>query len=156
MLHVSGTGASPKYGLISQMPLTTVEPPVNVLDNTTYWQKRVGNDSASVGYYKTSLENGVHVELSATHNAGIMQYHFPAGEKHVLVDVSHYIPNPTGGYASQTFQGGEISIDNATYSGYGVFAVAGMRERLSPCTFAENLILLLVKSGHSAVRTLIR
>lgn len=121
MLHVSGTGASPKYGMIAQMPLTTVDPPVNVLDNTTYWQRRVGNDSASVGYYKTHLKNGVDIELSATHNAGIMQYHFPTGEKHVLVDVSHYIPNPTGGYASQTFQGGEISIQNATYTGHGIF-----------------------------------
>jgi Putative alpha-1,2-mannosidase len=41
MMHESGTGGSPKYGLISQMPLTTVDAPVNVLDNLTYSQPRV-------------------------------------------------------------------------------------------------------------------
>lgn len=41
MMHESGTGGSPKYGLISQMPLTSVDAPVNILDNTTYSQPRV-------------------------------------------------------------------------------------------------------------------
>lgn len=41
MMHESGTGGSPKYGLISQMPLTSVELPVNILDNNTYSQPRV-------------------------------------------------------------------------------------------------------------------
>jgi putative alpha-1,2-mannosidase len=41
MMHESGTGGSPKYGLISQMPLTSVDMPVNVLDNLTYSQPRV-------------------------------------------------------------------------------------------------------------------
>jgi putative alpha-1,2-mannosidase len=41
MMHESGTGGSPKYGIVSQMPLTSVELPVNVLDNLTYSQPRV-------------------------------------------------------------------------------------------------------------------
>lgn len=41
MMHESGTGGEPKYGLISQMPLTSVDCPVNVLDNMTYSQPRV-------------------------------------------------------------------------------------------------------------------
>lgn len=41
MMHESGTGGEPKYGLIAQMPLTSVEAPVNVLDNVTYSQPRV-------------------------------------------------------------------------------------------------------------------
>lgn len=41
MMHVSGTGGAPKYGFIPQMPLTSVTPPVNVLDNMTYCQPRV-------------------------------------------------------------------------------------------------------------------
>ena len=120
MLHVSGTGGSPKYGLIPQMPLTTITPPVNLLDNSTYWQRRV-DEVASVGYYKTTLENDVLIELSATHNAGIMQYRFPEGQKHILVDISHYIPNELGGYAVQTFEGGEIHLHRSTYTGYGVY-----------------------------------
>ena len=43
MMHESGTGGSPKYGIVSQMPLTSVDLPVNVLDNLTYSQPRVCN-----------------------------------------------------------------------------------------------------------------
>jgi putative alpha-1,2-mannosidase len=87
MMHESGTGGAPKYGLVPQMPLTTIEHPVNLLDNTTYWQERLGDDTAKVGYFKTNLENGVTVELSGSRHAGIMQYTYPAGK--------HYRSNQT-------------------------------------------------------------
>ena len=104
------------------MPLTKVDHPVNIMDNITYWQKRVGQDEASVGYFKTVLENGISIELSASKHAGIMQYKFPSsGGKHILVDISHYLPSETGGYASQTFNGGEIQIQGSLYKGFGVF-----------------------------------
>lgn len=89
MMHESGTGGAPKYGIIPQMPLTSVAPPVNLLDNTTYYQTRVGNDSATVGYFRTKLENGVTIEISGARHSGIMEYTFPVGAKHILVDVSH-------------------------------------------------------------------
>ncbi|KAL9049807.1 MAG: hypothetical protein Q9162_007015 [Coniocarpon cinnabarinum] len=95
LLHESGTGGGPKYGFPAQMPLTSVAAPVNILDNQTYWQPRVGNDSALIGYYRTSLQNGVTAELSATRHAGIAEYSFPPGEQHILVDLSH----------TQTFSG---------------------------------------------------
>ena len=41
LMHESGTGGGPKYGFPAQMPLTMIEAPVNLLDNLTYWQKRV-------------------------------------------------------------------------------------------------------------------
>lgn len=56
MLHESGTGGAVKYGVIPQMPLTSLDG-VNVLDNLTYMQPRTEHDSASVGYYRTSLQN---------------------------------------------------------------------------------------------------
>ncbi|KAJ5549124.1 hypothetical protein N7513_006358 [Penicillium frequentans] len=118
MMHESGTGGAPKYGLIAQMPLTSVEAPVNILDNQTYSQPRVGDDEASVGYYKTRLESRVTIELSASRHAGIMEYSFPDGEKHVLVDVSHYLPGSPGDSGSQFYVGGEIEIedDGKSYS----------------------------------------
>ena len=93
MLHESGTGGAPKYGVVPQMPLTSLQG-VNVLDNLTYMQPRVGNDSASVGYYRTHLQNGVVAEMSASQHAGIMQYTYPATAdgKYILVDLSHYLP----------------------------------------------------------------
>lgn len=42
-MHESGTGGAPKYGVVPQMPLTTVASPINILDNTTYSQPRVGD-----------------------------------------------------------------------------------------------------------------
>lgn len=108
-MHESGTGGAPKYGVIAQMPLTSIAHPVNLLDNTTYWQRRVGDDVAAVGYYKTELASGVKVQLSAARHSGILQYTFPAGsEKHVLVDLSHYLPSEGGGYTSQVYIGGRI------------------------------------------------
>ncbi|KAI1815686.1 glycoside hydrolase family 92 protein [Poronia punctata] len=120
MMHEHGTGGGPKYGLVAQMPLTTVEYPVNVLDNTTYWQRRVGDDVASVGYYRTRFENGVTVELAGARHAGIARYSFPRREekRHVLVDVSHYIPSLGDGASGQQFLGGEIRVDGKQYTGY--------------------------------------
>ena len=68
----------PKYGIVHQMPLTTITSPVNILDNTTYWQKRVGNNTAQVGYYSTNLENGITIKLSGARHSGIVQYDYPA------------------------------------------------------------------------------
>lgn len=119
MLHESGTGGGPKYGYPAQMPLATTSD-VNLLDNRTYWQRRVGDDIASVGYFKTHFESGVEVELSATRHAGILHYTYPSSEKHVLVDFSHYLPHPSRSWDSQFYAGGEIDIqpNSSTYSGY--------------------------------------
>lgn len=40
LMHESGTGGGPKYGFPAQMPLTSIDGNVNLLDNRTYWQKR--------------------------------------------------------------------------------------------------------------------
>ncbi|KAH6644257.1 glycosyl hydrolase family 92-domain-containing protein [Boeremia exigua] len=125
MMHESGTGGCAKYGVISQMPLTNIEAPVNLLDNRTYWQGRTGEDQASIGYFKTTLENGVTTELGATRHTGFYQYDFPIDtKKHILVDVSHYLPNVVGGYCTQVYREGEIKIseDRKSYRGHGTYA----------------------------------
>ena len=47
LMHVSGTGGGPKYGFPAQMPLTSIDGDVNLLDNRTYWQKRVSAINAT-------------------------------------------------------------------------------------------------------------
>lgn len=121
MLHVSGTGGAPTYGLIPQMPLTSIEV-VNVLDNLTYMQPRVGHDVAEVGYYRTELKNGITAEMSASQHVGIMKYQFPDNEdRNVLVDISHYLP--TRGKDTQWYSNGELErgADGTWYSGYGIY-----------------------------------
>jgi putative alpha-1,2-mannosidase len=128
MMHESGTGGNAKYGIVSQMPLTSIAEPVNLLDNRTYWQPRVGNDTASVGYYKTSLKSGVDIEIAGARHVGLMQYSFPKGSgKHILVDVSHYLPSEAGGYDDQYFIGGQISINRSQYTGSGSY-IGGFNE----------------------------
>ncbi|KAI9877042.1 MAG: hypothetical protein M1830_004961 [Pleopsidium flavum] len=122
-LHESGTGGAPKYGVVPQMPLTTIEN-VNLLDNLTYMQPRTTNDTASPGYYRTSLQNGVTAEMSASNHAGILQYTYPSkGDKYVLVDVSHYLPTQGEPAASQFYSNGmiETSENGQMYSGYGIW-----------------------------------
>lgn len=61
------------------------------------------------------------VELSASRHAGLYQYDYPStGGKHVLVDFSHYLPNPTRSWDSQFYTGGEIEIqpNSSVYTGY--------------------------------------
>jgi putative alpha-1,2-mannosidase len=129
MMHVSGTGGCPKYGVISQMPLTTTAAPVDILNNRTYWQHRVGNETANVGYFRTDLESGVTIELSATAHAGIVHYGFPAGEKNVLVDLTHRLPSARGSACTQRYVDAKIDIseDGSEYRGYGVYE-AGWNE----------------------------
>ncbi|KAL8362825.1 hypothetical protein RB601_008864 [Gaeumannomyces tritici] len=122
MLHESGTGGAPTYGLIPQMPLTSLEG-VNLLDNITYMQPRTSPDVASVGYYRTHLSNGVVAEMSASMHAGIMRYSYPpdAPGRHVLVDISHFLPSM--GNKQQWYSNGflERSEDGTWYSGYGIY-----------------------------------
>ncbi|KAI8956480.1 glycoside hydrolase family 92 protein [Daldinia sp. FL1419] len=122
MLHESGTGGAPTYGLIPQMPLTSLDG-VSLLDNLTYMQPRVGPDVAGVGYYKTQLQNGVTAEMSAAMHAGIIKYTYPKSSdgRYILVDVSHYLPST--GDKGQFYSNGKIdrSLDGASYSGYGVY-----------------------------------
>lgn len=123
LLHESGTGGAPTYGLVPQMPLTSLEG-VNVLDNLTYMQPRVGNDSAEVGLYTTSLANGVLAEMTASMHAGLMQYTFPTSSegKYILVDLSHYLPAQDDHIPEQQYSNGhlEISEDGSMYGGYTI------------------------------------
>ncbi|KAH9889753.1 glycoside hydrolase family 92 protein [Xylariomycetidae sp. FL2044] len=122
LLHESGTGGAPTYGLIPQMPLTSLEG-VNVLDNLTYMQPRTVEDVASVGYYKTELQNGITAEMSASMHVGIMRYQYPndSDGRYVLVDLSHFIPST--GKKEQWYSNGKLerSDDGTWYSGYGVY-----------------------------------
>ncbi|PIA88779.1 putative glycosidase [Cercospora beticola] len=121
MTHVSGTGGVPTYGLISQMPLYGDLSDINLADNTTYWQNRsLGDETATVGHFKTVLLNGIEVDIASSRRAGLIKYTFPASiasnasisgstpeigktatteDAHVLVDLTHVLP----GYGTQAY-----------------------------------------------------
>ncbi|GAB1517885.1 hypothetical protein RhiTH_000940 [Rhizoctonia solani] len=124
LLHTSGTGGQPKYGVVSQMPLlgSLEEQKINVADNRTYLTNRT-NEVARVGYFRTTFETSkITTELTASHHAGILHYTFPPSENntaHVLVDLAHVLPSGGGGYISQRYVKGELTVDpqGGGYSG---------------------------------------
>jgi hypothetical protein len=119
MMHESGIGGAPKYGVVSQFPVPgSVQNPLVVLS-----AKRTKPDEGSVGYYKSSLDSGITVELAATNHAGFYQYTFPKGDQSsVVVDVSHVLQSFRGMNWGQIYRGGAFAIaQDGHYEGSGTF-----------------------------------
>ncbi|KAL5410516.1 hypothetical protein PMIN06_010770 [Paraphaeosphaeria minitans] len=119
MTHESGTGGAPKYGVVSQMP--TVGNVSNPLADLS--QGRAAADEGQIGYYKTVLNSGVTVELSATDHAGLYQYTFPSGSPStIVVDVSHVLPSFRGLGWEQHYTTGNFSFSSdGHYEGSGTY-----------------------------------
>ncbi|KXJ92400.1 glycoside hydrolase family 92 protein [Microdochium bolleyi] len=118
MLHMSGTGGAPKYGVVAQMPVLGSGGEgdgfvTNPLANISVGRSEGGEDVARLGYYKASLASGVTVEMAATYKAGMYRYVFPEGEvgSNVVVDVSHVLPSFRGQGLGQSYLGGNISVE---------------------------------------------
>ncbi|KAB8337150.1 hypothetical protein FH972_021454 [Carpinus fangiana] len=122
MMHESGTGGAPKYGVVSQMPVTgDVTYPAADLS-----QARKLNDTATVGYYQSTLENGVAVSLSGTAHAGMLQHDFTevASDvaKNVVVDIGHFLSSYRGRGWGQGFAGGNLTVRaDGGYQGSGIY-----------------------------------
>ncbi|UKZ73613.1 hypothetical protein TrVFT333_001261 [Trichoderma virens FT-333] len=124
MLHESGTGGAPKYGVVSQMPVvgTVVNPLSDAINDT-----RAAPDFTEIGYYKASLGSGTVLEMAATNKAGMFQYTFPSVSKdlNVLVDVSHVLSSYRGQGLEQHFLGGSINVQQDTKPGYSYYTGNG-------------------------------
>lgn len=122
MLHESGTGGAPKYGVVSQMPVMgNISNPLADHSDT-----RAAPDTSEVGYYKSSLGSGITVELAATDRAGFYSYTFPcSGPRNIIVDVSHVLSSYRGQGLEQHYQGGSIAVgkdgNQTRYYGYGSY-----------------------------------
>ncbi|KAH4944923.1 hypothetical protein HBI23_012930 [Parastagonospora nodorum] len=119
IMHESGTGGAPKYGVVNQMPV-----PGNVSNPiANFSQPRSSPDQGSVGYYKSSLSNGITVELAATEHAGLYSYSFPnSSTSSVVVDVSHVLPSFRGLGWEQHYSGGSFNISQGGhYTGSGIY-----------------------------------
>lgn len=130
MLHESGTGGAPKYGVVSQMPVVgTVANPLSDAINDT----RAAPDFTEIGYYKASLGSGTVLELAATTKAGIYQYTFPKVNKslNVLVDVSHVLSSYRGQGLEQHFLGGSINVQKGSKAGYYYYTGSGTYNNVS-------------------------
>ncbi|POS71616.1 glycosyl hydrolase [Diaporthe helianthi] len=124
MLHESGTGGAPKYGVVSQMPvLGDIFNPLADHNDT-----RRSPDLSEVGYYQSFLGSGITVELAGTERAGFYQYSFPNNNqtRNVIVDVSHVLSSYRGMGLQQSYLGGNIEVVGGNtkagfYKGYGSY-----------------------------------
>ncbi|TDZ51832.1 putative secreted glycosidase [Colletotrichum trifolii] len=131
MLHESGTGGAPKYGVVNQMPIVgSIENPMAQNTDT-----RAQPDETELGSYKSYLSSGATVELGAAEKAGLYQYTFPReregfrdadsnGNNHIIVDVSHVLPSYRGQGLGQNYLGGKIEVkqgEDFHYEGYGYY-----------------------------------
>ncbi|XP_014550633.1 glycoside hydrolase family 92 protein [Bipolaris victoriae FI3] len=140
MTHVSGSGGAPTYGLVSQMPILGNLASVNLADNMTYAQNRsLDFESATVGLFTTTLQNGVKIEITSGNHTGFIRYTFPwleassnrssasSGDTmmavasatneydaHVLVDLTHVLPAYSSMAYSQKFLRGELHVPSSS------------------------------------------
>ncbi|KAF3771443.1 family 92 glycoside hydrolase [Cryphonectria parasitica EP155] len=139
MMHVTGTGGNPTYGLISQMPLLGTLSSVNLADNNTYSQNRsLVSETAAVGVFSTTLLDGIKIDVTASNHTGIIRYTFPssslstsnvstfetmgttasttsqmnANDAHIFIDLTHVLPaqNPTTQSYTQQFIRGDLHV----------------------------------------------
>lgn len=136
---------------MSQTPLLGTLGGVNLADNRTYWQNRsLESESASVGYFTTTLLNDIKIEITASNHTSLVRYTYPSqkqnqtfslpstldisqtrteNDAHILVDLTHVLPayqSSTQTY-SQNYIQGEIHIrpGSSGPSYYGKASYAG-------------------------------
>ncbi|KAK6462785.1 glycosyl hydrolase family 92-domain-containing protein [Scheffersomyces coipomensis] len=117
MMHESGTGGAPEYGVVSQLPFQSNFDIRNLPSLT-----RQGHDIAQVGYYNFNSTDNIIVEFSGAEKSGIFKYTFPpeSTNPQVLIDVCHHLAAPGRPQWTQYFVNGSIESnkDLSGYTGY--------------------------------------
>lgn len=131
MLHESGTGGAPKYGVVAQMPVVGTLSNL-MTDNTN--DTRQSPDFTEVGYYRSKLSSGTTVELAATNKAGMFQYTFPTTDKalNVFVDASHVLSSYRGQGLGQHFLNGSFGVSKEASSGFVFYTGSGTYDNVRP------------------------
>lgn len=108
-VHVSGTGGGAKYGNISIMPF------INGMRSIAHIDHRADED-IKLGYYGTTLQSGIKVEVTAAQRAAAYRITFPAAneEKGIAIDAGFFLgeePVPDAREAQQLV-GSQIQVVN--------------------------------------------
>lgn len=126
MLHESGTGGSPTYGVVSQLPmlaedLSTVDIKSQIAFN------RSKPDFGHIGYYQVNLYTGIKIEFSASARSGLYRYTFPVESglsPVIMVNLTQHLHSYGRPWWTQNFDGGYIqgSSDMKSYQGKAYFS----------------------------------
>ncbi len=124
-VHMHGTGV-PDYGDVLVMPMLGSDAldQTGAVDDTLrgpdQWRASYtkATETAFVGYYGVTLDDGIKAELTASPHAGYHRYTFPQGQTGVLAfDLEHVL----GGGGSD----GQVTLDQATGALSGSMLDAG-------------------------------
>ncbi|KAF9479830.1 hypothetical protein BDN70DRAFT_806378 [Pholiota conissans] len=111
LMHDEGTGGNTAggYGIFPLFPLGNCSfssCPVSLQARSTLRQFGSASDSASPGYFSTTLVSGIKIEATSTRRAGLVRFTFPAfttaGTNHIVVDLTNDL--------QRSFHGGSVSI----------------------------------------------
>ena len=126
LMHDEGTGgtATGGWGVFPLFPLADCDfnsCPVGINDRSVFTEvlsnelafmsnryrkvKRTEGDSASPGYFTSTLTTGIQIETTSTRRAGLIRFTYPArsDSTHVVVDLTNDL--------QRSFHGGSLSLD---------------------------------------------
>lgn len=130
MMHESGTGGAPEYGVVAQLPLTKDED-----YSKTVSVGRAKADTAEVGNYTVFLSNGITANFAAAERSGIVEYSFPENASaKVMVNVSHHLRADSRPYWTQNFVEGSANVSSELNAYIGHSTIEGGWANQSPWT----------------------
>ena len=125
MMHESGTGGAPQYGVISQLPFTDESIDDEVLNsNSEFGLERSNIDNSTIGVYSVSTKN-VNFQFTSDERSAMIRYKYNIEQienVRILVNVSHHLGSPGRPWWTQKFVNGSIEISEDSndnkYTGY--------------------------------------
>ncbi|SNX81309.1 uncharacterized protein MEPE_00014 [Melanopsichium pennsylvanicum] len=113
-LHDSGTGSSDgSYGNFCIMPVLCTNNSIDACPTLLEPRERMrknGTDHGRPGYFTTTLENDIKIELTSTRRSTLEKYTFPASEMKRMKSTPHLVLDWTND-SPGTFRGGEMKAD---------------------------------------------
>ncbi|GAC93965.1 glycosyl hydrolase [Pseudozyma hubeiensis SY62] len=113
-LHDSGTGSSDgSYGNFCIMPVLCTNNAIDACPTLLDPRKRLRRnhtDHGRPGYFTTTLDNGIKIELTSARRSTLEKYTFPAHEMQRMKSTPHLVLDWTND-SPGTFRGGEMKAD---------------------------------------------
>lgn len=128
LLHVSGTGGSPTYGVVGQLPLLLDLNTDLSLFDLGMGIERESPDSSHLGYYKIELSNSIDIEFTAAKKSSIIRYtvqkYHPDKNLFILVNTTECLNSFNRPWWSQKIVNSKIMINENQRSYKGFIEVA--------------------------------
>lgn len=133
-LHVSGIGWG-KYGQVF------ISPQIGLAVGETEHDSPKSNENAYPYEYRTTLSRyNIRAEVTPSYHSAIYRFIFPkSDESHIIIDLSHNIPQDIATFIGGEITEGSITIDadNSKITGYGKYS-GGFGQGIYPVYFTAE------------------